>query len=270
MTERRPLVIVSGLQQELPAGDNLTTDYITSAMQLVDTLGNPAEVEAATKALRAVAYPEDTTDLSFNIGRYQVASGATNANVANAMGTSAAAANDIAVLALFARPCVVMLKRISASVASGAVSGTRAGTCRLDLHKFHGMSSIASGTSFSPDTGTAFASGHGNRGLITRQPQSLADLYIQPPLPLSAMPTAVVDTNPISTILSSASSAVGQSAIRQRDLFNSRTADQPLIISPYNGVVVRITWPAAVTSQSLTVLLTFRWDEWQITAPDGR
>jgi hypothetical protein len=145
MTARRPLVIVNGLQQELPAGDNLTTDYITSAMQLVDTLGNAAEVEAATKALRAVAYPENSINCNFTVGRYQVASGATNANVSNAMGTSAAAANDIAVLALFARPCVLMVKRISVSLASGAVSGTRAGSCRIDLHKFHGMSSINSG-----------------------------------------------------------------------------------------------------------------------------
>jgi hypothetical protein len=60
MTARRPLVIVNGLQQELPAGDNITDPVLAAISQIAGLNGTTLlEVEAKYGAARIVLRPND-------------------------------------------------------------------------------------------------------------------------------------------------------------------------------------------------------------------
>jgi hypothetical protein len=74
MTARRPLVIVNGLQQELPAGDNITDPVLAAISQIAGLNGTTLlEVEAKYGAARIVLRPNDGGSLieqAFDVGHY--------------------------------------------------------------------------------------------------------------------------------------------------------------------------------------------------------
>jgi hypothetical protein len=262
MTTRKPLVIVSGLQQELPAGDNIITDYIAAANQLTDFAGTDiADVDAATKAMRGVLYPDDwAAPAGWAIGRYSLGQGIPAVNLGS-QGTNAAAGGDFIQFLHNATAGFTVVKKVNVSHTSGPVVGTRAGTTRIDMYLVFAVTALGGQSLLPGSLGTG-------SGLLSRQQSPICSFQTQLP-GSAALGAQTVQAIPFASLSGAINSNAGCPALHPTDIFDYRKSQQPLILGDGWGFVLRLTNPAAVTSQSISAGCTIRWDEWMPIAPDG-
>jgi hypothetical protein len=265
MTARRPLVIDSGLQQELPAGDYLADPVLAAIAQLSGyTSANIAEVEAGTKALRVTFRENDgpgsSFDRAFTISRH-----ALGMTVPVSATTAAISAQPI-VTAGLVHPAIVILKKVTLGCVTTALTGTRAGLLRMQLKEYLPIFTLDSfqqwilpplGTSSTVDsmtTGNLFSSLKGS------QPQ--------PMLNLSSLPGGVsigginITSKTLGDAVGDASVTVGKQNIPPTTIFD-HMQHSPFVIGPNNGFLVTLDSPAAGTSQTIRSFINMVWDELQ-------
>jgi hypothetical protein len=295
MTARKPIVIVSGLQQELPAADilapgaTLTTtqrdalaspatgqqiynstagqsEYydgtlwrsfagepsLTIAQPLGFTVANIAEVEA-TKAARVTQRSLSCVD-NFVLTRHALGTAPVTQNA-----TTAAGVDQIFFVGGWFSAGVAVIRRITASLWTSALSGTRNGTCNMKLFKSDSLVSIGAANVIVPDGGATSATNSYTKGLSGFQATPELNLGSGANLSLGSG-TLVVEVEPLGAIYGECKNAIG-THIQNQVLFDARQAEAPLTLLRYMGFYVTLSYPAAVTSQTINASINIRWDE---------
>jgi hypothetical protein len=263
MTTRKPLVIVNGLQQELPAGD----DPALVAF-LGDTSANILEVETATKAARVVFEPSGSSprEALFDICHYRAGVPVNgNANTA-----AISACEMISMANAFSNGTIGILRRVTAGMNTSAISGARIGVCAIEMYEIfsvYNMNALAS--RFVPP------GGGGSDGACTISPnycslnsrQSQPQLIVQRGTGGAAVPafSGLNQGFDINLVFGTVKTAVGLN-IPPTVLFDHQI-NGPFVMPRGSGFSVVYTAPAAVTSQSLNGFVNVAWDEWQLKAP---
>lgn len=278
MTARRPLVIVNGLQQELPAGDNIADPVLAALAQISGyTEANILEIEANTRAGRVTIRPTEGEVKGFEMSSHQT--GMTTFHV-----QTTTFANNAYIFGVgLPHAGIALLKRWQVSCASQAVSGARAGPGTFNLVPLTGVTDFGSVLSVaqppwgdsSSDAFTAMGTVRGAdyHSLKARQP--LPQLWLRLGRPNQA--AASIDGSATlfqdnSRPYASIGFGVGAAIATHCPPTNLWDADEmgthPLIIMPHEGAAVTIgTFPAAATSQTVRFCGTLVWDEWQPCAP---
>jgi hypothetical protein len=266
MTDRRPLVIVNGLQQELPAGDGVAASVLPATAQFEGyTIANIAEIEAATKALRVTPRAfGDMTDSVLCCNRFamglQISHVATTTFLANS--------EVLTLMNLSANP--VAIRRIGLSVATVALTGARVGLMRVCGMQMYACTSMYNHAFlFNPPVGQADNFGANVSGLKLRQ--NSPTLFIgcsQNSLAPNGVPgfTAVVSGGrTIGEVTGGAPAAVGTN-VKPYWFFDSY-GEEPFWLHPTMGLFINSTFPAAGTSQTIRYALSLVWDEWLPATP---
>jgi hypothetical protein len=270
MTTRKPLVIVNGLQQELPAGDDpALVAFLASLTQVLgDTSANILEVETATKAARVVFEPSGSSprEALFDICHYRAGVPVNgNANTA-----AISACEMISMANAFSNGTIGILRRVTAGMNTSAISGARIGVCAIEMYEIfsvYNMNALAS--RFVPP------GGGGSDGACTISPnycslnsrQSQPQLIVQRGTGGAAVPafSGLNQGFDINLVFGTVKTAVGLN-IPPTVLFDHQI-NGPFVMPRGSGFSVVYTAPAAVTSQSLNGFVNVAWDEWQLKAP---
>jgi hypothetical protein len=302
MVARKPLVIITGQQQELPAADilapgaaltttqrdalaspatgqpiyNTTTaqyEYydgttwrnyagepsVTVAQLQGFSTGNIAEVEG-TKALR-VSYRSLGCVPNFTLSRHSVGSDIQGQNA-----TTAAGVDQIFFIGGWFNAGVAIIRQVRASLWTSALSGTRNGTCNMKLFKTDSLNSTSTGNLLTPDSSRSPGPGNNSytKGLHGQQIPAMLNLSLGPNMGLGAG-SDIVEVEPLGAIYGECKNAIG-THISNQILYDSRSAETPLHLMRFMGFYVTLSYPAAVTSQTINAQFNVRWDE-HVPAP---
>jgi hypothetical protein len=267
MTARRPLVIVNGLQQELPAGDNITDPVLAAISQIAGLNGTTLlEVEAKYGAARIVLRPNDGGSLieqAFDVGHYAMGiAGSYSA-------TTTFVPSDMLMGAWFG-PGYCVIRKIEVMCGTSAVSGTRAGRGNIVLSELKpavgspGVNNWA--TPPNPNGNLVNIATQSNfHSLKTRQ---LAPEVIMAYPGTNFNPTGSMNWTAsinnavyIGAISFGVKSQVGQD-LKPTNLLDLSAGSQPMVLEPSQGFLVNCAYPAAVTSQVVNYAVNIVWDEW--------
>jgi hypothetical protein len=260
MTARFPIVNINGLLQELPRGDTVADPVMPALGQIEGfTLANIAEVEAATKALRTVLrYPNGDNESVLQIGRYSM--GFQTSHVAT---TTFTANSEILTLANLS-PVIVGINEIILSVATAAVTVTRAGQCRFALQQILPINAMYGAAGFlQPST----AAGAGNQSMRTLQPPP--SLIVGQSSTGVGGPPAFIGkliTSPTIAEVDAGADATVSTNLKPTSLLD-RFAGTPIYLAPNTGLYLGSTFPAASASQTVNYAITIQWNEWSLRPP---
>lgn len=271
--------IRSATQFELQDPNNgsgyVTADILTNGVPFDTTtqfagltVANVMEVEAATKAGRIVCHPEAAVP-GFTVGHYSYC--CTDAGYIS-LGAAAALTDKVVTDISNIWAGLIIVKKINVSLITGALSGTRNGAAASKLWKASGRAGGAGGSTFSPGSQGGVvpfpaASGIGNLGLRTNQPQSMAQ--VNTVAGTTATVGAYKDVNPLSVVAGGAKNAVGNHFVNA-PLYDWFVAEQPIVLTMNQGLSVTFTLPSAVTSQTFDAMVTMLWSEWMPYSPGDR
>jgi hypothetical protein len=298
MTARKPLVIVSGLQQELPAADiiapgaTLTTTQrdalvtpATGQFIFNSTTGQPEYYDgtqwynfagepslstgqikgftpgniAEVEATKALRVSLRAPDVFSNMFARSQFAFSSDAIVQNA--TTLAGVNQSFFVFMWTSAGIAIFRKVTINIWTSALSGTRAGSISASLFRSTSMSSLGSTASqFLPDSQSLNVptAGRYTQGLIANQPISLMNYGAGAN---SGTATATqLDTNPMGTVYGEAKNAIGTN-LMNATLWEAKPGEAPLILSRFAGFYVLISYPAAATSQTIQAQLNARWDE---------
>lgn len=256
------------LHNIIPGGIGLDT-----TSQLIGlTSGNIAEVEAATRALRVTLRDDDFNIPGWKIGRYQ-------AGVAHGVNTQESpltgATIDQGVVALFWIPTngpgFAVIKRITVSLITAALSGARNGTCKMEVVKI--VSELGDGTgrgnALLPTSNISVAGKPLVLGLSNRQTAPQLGVNFANTASAILGSNTALEGQAFATIEGGAKNLAGSSQFVNELLWDYRVAEMPLICTTCWGALIRLTMPAAVTSQTFHFCANVTWDEWVPAAPIG-
>lgn len=225
------------------------------------TAANIAEVEA-TKAIRMTLRDDSAVVRDWCVNRYQASIGQL---AAASMNLTTVGLTDVGIVGMYWLPTnsgICVMQRITCCLATGALTGARAGACKLELQKWTSdtIATLGSPTQILPHISAAVPS---QLGLLGSQSMPLLTLqYGQSTTTINGTNT-VAEAQSISTIMSGARNVAGTTHFMNETLYDQRDATyQPLILAPGWGLGIRASFPAAATSQSLVYSFTIRWDEW--------
>jgi hypothetical protein len=273
MTTRKPLVIVNGLQQELPAGDDPTLVAFLAAITQVlgDTSANILEVETATKAARVVYQPlgggnSSLREALFDVGHYRVGCPV----VGNANTAAITSCEMITMANPFSAGTIGILRKVTAGMSTFAVAGARLGLCSIQMNEIFAVYNMNSQAFRMIPPG-----GGGGDGQNTisgdycslNSKQSQPQLIVQRNTGGASVPafSGLQYGVYINQLIGPAKSAIGLN-IPPTVLFDHQV-NGPFMMARGSGFSVTYTAPAAVTSQSLNGFVNVAWDEWQLKAP---
>jgi hypothetical protein len=263
MTSRRPLVIASGLAQELPAGDNIADPVLAALAQIFGRDGATVmQVEANTKAGRIVFYPADAgavQEQCFDLSHHSVGWSS------NFSATTVFSASDIGFLGWF-NPGYSVIRKIWVSVGTSAVSGARGpGLGRAFVRE---MKPLLSGTGVNnflvpPILNNVVLNNNANsiaNFSSLRQRQPSPQMAVCSPIPGSTAAGALTTGGTLGAILAEVDFGV-KSAVGT-DLPPTMLHDAAIILEPGQGLAITLQMPAAVTSQTVNFAVNVVWDEW--------
>jgi hypothetical protein len=265
MTDRRPIVIVNGLQQELPAGDDVANSVLAAVAQLSGyTPANIAEVEAGTKAMR-VTFRENDAPGSLVNRAFTVSHHAIGMTLPVNATTGAIAASPILTAGLI-HPCVAILRKMTFGCVTTALTGTRSGLIRMRLLEYLPIFTVDAFTQwFLPPLGTSSIVSSMTVGNLF---SSLKGNQPQPMMIMSSLPGAStigginIGSKTLGDAVGDASVTVGKQNIPQTTIFD-HMQHSPFVMGPNNGFLVTLDSPAAGTSQSIQCFVNVIWDELQ-------
>lgn len=195
------------------------------------TPANIAEVEAATKALRSVVYPEDYT----TNGNYSAA------NASGLMAAGIAANANIVSLRWTHATKLALIKRVTLSAGVGATAfAAGAGI----FHMFPARSFSASDSG-----GSAFVpSGNINKLKTSMAASQMGDLRISSTAALTAG-TRTLDGAPVGTLVAGIPATAGAIILSPFPIFEAVPGEYPLVLAQNEGFVIQCTMPATGTWQ---------------------
>jgi hypothetical protein len=194
------------------------------------TTANIAEVEAATKALRATLRSEDYGAL----GVYSLG------GVSGIMAAGLAANAPIFSLRWTQASNLMLIKRVTLSAAGDTVAFT-AGAAKFDLLVARSYSAT--------DTGGTSILPTGNQNKMrasTMGTTLLADARQSATATLTAG-TRTLDTNPIGSVCLQALAIAGSKMLDPFAIFDQRPGEYPLVLAQNEGLVLQTTVPATGT-----------------------
>jgi hypothetical protein len=301
MTARKPLVIVSGLQQELPAADIIAPGATLTTTQR-DALVSPGTGQQIFNSTKSQPeYYDGTIWRNYagepSIAISQLLGSSTAANIAEVEATKAlrvtmrplevtptddfvinqysvgsdaiaqsvtttAGTDVVFFLGAWFAAGFSIIRQIRASFWTSALSGTRNGTCVAKLWHTSSIIGTSNGNFLVPDGGASPAAGT-NRLTLGLDGR-------QPPSQMDMVFGAniAVGTNldvpelePLGVVYGECKNAIG-SHIKNEILFDAKKAEVPLYLLRRQGFYVTFSYPAAVTSQTVNASLNIRWDEY--------
>lgn len=225
------------------------------------TAANIAEVEA-TKAMRMTLRDDAAVIKDWCVNRYQAAIGQL---AAASMSLTTVGPGDTGIVGMYWLPTnhgLCVMQRITACLATGALTGARAGSCKLELQKWTSdtIATLGTPTQILPHIGAAVPSQLGLLGS-----QSMPQLSIQYGQTVTSIAgtNTVAEAQSIGTIIGGSRNVASTTHFMNETLYDQRDSNyQPLVLAPGWGLGIRLTAPAAATSQSLVYSFTLRWDEW--------
>jgi hypothetical protein len=269
MTTRKPLVMVNGLQQELPAGDDPSLAFLAALGQILgDTSANILEIETATKAARVVYQPSagGAREVNFDICHYR-AGVPVNGNAT----TAAINGAEMMTMANTQGGAIGILRKVTAGMNTSAVAGARIGLCAIQMFEIFGVYNMSGSTAIY--ILPPFGGGSDGAIGVTADYCSLNSRQNQPQLRAQrstggvGVPSysGIGQGQNFNTIFGTAKTAVGAN-IPPTVLFDHQV-NGPFVMTRGSGFSVTYSSPAAVTSQSINGFVNWSWDEWQIKTP---
>jgi hypothetical protein len=270
MTDRRPLVIVNGLQQELPAGDNLSDPVLAALSQISGLSGTLAEVEANTKAGRVTLRYADQgpmSEQSYDVSRHAFG------RDSSFSATTTWVASDMFFFAWFGNG-IFVLRKLWVTLSTSAVTGTRAGGAQLLFREIKPLLG-APGSNLWCIPPQATIGNNLNVGTPSVQNFHSLRQRQSPPATIMALPTS--NTNPTGSMAWTGSIInVGNSSnqiqfgvksqigidLPPTMLVDTSAGQAPFIYEPSQGGALTLTYPVAVTSQVVNFTVNAVWDEW--------
>lgn len=209
------------------------------------TVGNTAEVEANTRAVRMTLRSQDSLDPdAFQVNRYAFGD-STTFNLT----TSGLVGNNLFLGVLLRQGCA-LIRKLSVSLATTAVSGTRNGTASMALFRSDSMSSAGTFNQVLPS----------NRTIGLNVNQSPPVLFLGDGQGSSLSTGTLMDAQMLGIAEAGVTGVVGTN-IREQALFEAKPGELPVVLTNWTGFLIQCTVPAAATSQSLIASMNIRWDE---------
>lgn len=234
------------------------------------TIANVAEVEAATKALRAMLRAEDIAfgaDAVFAVSRHML--GAQCAISATTQALTFAAGTGTVLGAVWGFNGLALLKKCTVSVVTSAVSGARLGNISCRLHRnWPAINTVAVTSDILPPIGPAGGGGVG--AMLPSSNYNTMNIQQAQPLMVVSIGSAaasivtggIESSKALGVAMGGAQSAVGQN-IPPTTIFDCVGGGyEPYVMIANTGFNVTLDVPAAVTSQTLSVSVNLQWDEW--------
>jgi hypothetical protein len=270
MTTRKPLVIVSGLQQELPAGDNVADSTLAALDQILGYSSVILEVEANSKAARVVYRPFDganPSEMVYDVGHYSV-------GFSGSFSATTSWTNNSQVCSMLMAGGIALLRKITFGCCTTAVVGTRVGAGRVDLLEGKPITGLALANLYvNPPIGAL------QGGSISANYNSLRGNQINPILQIESTGSlttpngGVGDTGsynaskPIASHYFGVKNAVGND-LAPTVIFDAYNNNAPYVMGEFEGAFLGLTYPAAVTSQAVFWSVAMQWDEWTPRLPN--
>jgi hypothetical protein len=245
MATRKPLVIISGQEQELPAGDIISDPVLAALTQIAGLDGTTLlEVEANTKAGRVTLRANEAGSLfeqAYDVGHYCIGFGGSFAFT-----TTWPAEADMAVIEWFG-PGIAVIRKMWISLATTAITGARAGLGHVFLNELNANSF------------------QNNNSLRQRQiaPQIIigcAGFNIGPASALLGF-TGAQSAKSVADAVFGVKAAIGTD-LPPTSLIDTYAGGQPLVLEAAQGLVLQLVYPAAGTSQTVSHTVNMVWDEW--------
>jgi hypothetical protein len=274
MTARRPVVIISGLPQEIPAGDCVADPVLTAISQILGRDGATLlEVEAKYGAFRATLRPNDAGPLYeqvFNIGHH--AFGFSSSFSA----TTTFTPSDLAFIGWFS-PGYMVIRKLWVTCVTSAVAGTRAGNGNVFLRDLKPLIGAPSTSNWCIPPQASFGNILNNLNANVQNFHSLKQRQLAPQCVI-AMPTAASAPNGSMNWTATATQSTQAGAnvmfgvksqvgidLPPTMLIDVSAGQQPVVLEPSQGQLVGLSYPAAVTSQVVNFSINMVWDEWYPT-----
>lgn len=269
MTDRKPIVIVSGLQQELPAGDNVADPVLAALAQITGYSGTVLEVEANTRALRGTLRPQSigpdfARDLV--VGHYSLA-------FMQSVTVSTVAIASSLLNAVNKSSCMIaVIRKVSVGLVTTALSGARTGVAKMSMRQFlPAIDNDSSVMYLNPPIGSSatavpFNVGNPFNGLKTNQPL--------PQLTMCGLPGSVsipgvgIGSKTLGEATGGLLVTVGAQSIPNSVIFDHLGNNhQPLTLGNNTGFFIQLDVPAAATSQTVQAMVGVQWTEYQLDTP---
>jgi hypothetical protein len=268
MATRKPLVIISGQEQELPAGDIISDPVLAALTQIAGLDGTTLlEVEANTKAGRVTLRANEAGSLfeqAYDVGHYCIGFGGSFAFT-----TTWPAEADMAAIEWFG-PGIAVIRKLWISLATTAITGARAGLGHVFLNELKpAVGSPGTNQWVTPPLpgGNVLNANsfQNNNSLRQRQiaPQIIigcAGFNIGPASALLGF-TGAQSTKSVADAMFGVKAAIGTD-LPPTSLIDTYMGGQPLVLEAAQGLVLQLVYPAAGTSQTVNYTVNMVWDEW--------
>jgi hypothetical protein len=269
MATRKPLVIISGQQQELPAGDFISDPVLEALTQISGFSGTLLEVEANTKAGRVTLRANEAGSLfeqAYDVGHYCMGFGGSFA-FTSTWPTEA----DAASIEWFG-PGIAVIRKLWISLATTQLTGARAGAGHAFLNELKSaVGSPGTNTWITPlvSNGNILNANSFQNNNSLRQRQLTPQIILASPgfnigaagSALGFVGGAQATNKTVGEAMFGAKSVIGTD-LPPTSLIDTYMGGQPLVLEAAQGLVLQLVYPAAVTSQTVNYTVNVIWDEW--------
>jgi hypothetical protein len=270
MTARRPLVIVSGLQQELPAGDDITDPVLAAVSQIAGLNGSTLlEVEAKYGAARIVLRSNDSGSIIEQA--YSISHNCMGFSGSFAFTTTWPAEVDMASIEWFG-PGIAIIRKLWISLATSQLTGARVGLGRAFLTELKSaVGSPGTNAWITPlvSNGNVLNANSSQNNLSLRTRELTPQIILASPgfnigaagAGLGFQGGTQSTTKTVGEAVFGVKAAIGTD-LPPTTLIDSYAGGQPCVLEAAQGLVAQLIYPAAGTSQTVNYAINVVWDEW--------